>query len=269
MADLSTAEFEERIRMARAFSESTARSLATVPNKGIALMTLAQQQATIACLSIQRGRRDDARKAFARASGYLLDLTATSPTTAPCGSRKSAIEFALLSGDVELESRCLETGLPESCADLGRFVEPYLRALHALALKNQEAARRSAVQLSQVSVEEAQKVKYYPYLGDVVSAILEKSEPALCVALGKQLERHIHYSKKGHLRGSEAGLVCTPAAALAVLASRFGLRPVVEERSRKVELKFRVSALETWEGKPTKGLFFETPVDVLPLEFLG
>ena len=269
MVDLATAEFEERIRMARAFSESTLQSLAAIPNRGMALMNLVQSQASIAYLSIQRGRREDARSAFARAGGFLLDLVGVSPATAPCGSRKTAIECALLSGDLALESRCLGIGLPESCADLGRTIEPYLRALHALASGNQEVARRAAAQLSAVSVEEARKAKVYPHLGDVVSAILEKNEIALGVALGNLLGHHIHYSKKGHLRGSEAGLVCTPAAALVVLAWRSGLRPVVEDRLRRVDLKFRVSAIETWDGKAAKDLFIEVGVDVLPLAFLA
>lgn len=269
MADLATAEFDERIRLARDFSETTAKSLATVPNKGIALMTLAQQQVTVASLSIQRGRREDARAAFARAAAALLDLLVASPTTAPGGSRKSALEFALLSGNRELEARCLAAGVPASCPDLGRTVEPYFRALHALASGNLDAARGFAGQLAQVTVEEAQKVRYYPHLGDVVAGIVEKSEPALRAGLEKVLERHAHYSRKGHFRGSEASLLCTPAAALSVLASRLGVPPAASEKARRIEVTFKVSALEKWEGGPTRGLSFDTVVDVLPLESLG
>lgn len=246
-----------------------AKSLSTFPNKGAALMSLTGYQATIGLISLLKRRRDDAREAFSLAAGYLLDLIGVAPATAPCGARKSAMEFALLSGNGEFESRCLKLGFPAACQDLGRTAEPYARALHALASKDFEAARGFAAQLSQVTVEEAQKAKYYPHLGEVISCIVEKNDSALRKALENLLERHGHYSKRGHLRGSESTLLCTPAAALSVLATRLGLHPTVDDQLRRIPQSFRVSALEIWEGGPTRGLTFETVADVLPLDLLA
>jgi hypothetical protein len=269
MADLAAAEFDERLRLKRQFSESTAKSLATVPNKSMALMSLAGDYASIAVHSLLKRQREDARKAFALEGASLLELVAVEPRTVPCGARKSALECALLSGNGELESRCLAVGLPAACPDLGNLVEPYARALFALASKNVEEARRCAVQLSQIPAEEILKRKFYPHLGEIVSSILDKDDSALRKGLESLLERHGQFSRKGQYRRSEAGLLCMPAAALSALALRYGLHPAADDRVRKIKLTFGVSALETWEGGPTRGLTFEIIADVLPIDLLA
>jgi hypothetical protein len=269
MADLATSELEARIRQAGTFAESMASTLPSVPNKAMAWMSMNASYATMAAGALALGRADAARQAFGQVAACLFELRGQDLAKATGADRRGLLEFSLLSGRNDLASRTLSEPLASTYPDLGPVADGYLRALHSLAKGDDAGARAAATALVAVPEEKALKAKYYPGLGQVVEAILSASEDALRRALDAVLETHVRFARKGHLRGLESSLYCTPATCLALLARRRGLTPSVEARFAKVPLQLRVTALAQWEGRPTKDLTFEVQADVLPLNCVG
>jgi hypothetical protein len=260
-ADLATSELEARLRDAESIAASKLAALPTVPNKAMALMTLNAKYGTVAWNAVALGRSEVARKAFGQVASCLLELTGQDPVEATGADRRGLLEFSLLSGNKELEARVVSSPLASRYPDLGPNADGYMRALYALAKGEDAEARAAALALAAIPEDRAKKGKYYPGLGPVVEAVLQKSEEALGAALGVVLETHVQFAKVGHLRGLETAYFCMPATCLALLARRRGLTASVDPRYSKVPIKLRVTSLTEWEGKPTKGLMFEVKVD--------
>lgn len=142
----------------------------------------------------------------------------------------------------------------------------YTGTLQALLRGDEAAAKTGEEELLRFPDSAAEKEKYYPGLGVAVQALGRRDMSALAGAIDKMLERHAQYGTKGHLRGLEGALICLPAACLAILAASRGMPPPSNVRMKHVKMKFPVTGLEMWEGKPTKGLSFELEVNCFPTE---
>ncbi len=268
MTDLATAEFEARIRHARTSIEARSKTLPSVANPGIALLNLACGWITIALANTYLKRYEEARFAYgqsALALSALLDRDAKAPAGA---NAKYALEAAILSSDEGTLASCLGKVSAGNWEDLTPVGRGYLRALRSLAKGDQEGAKAAANELKDVPDPDAEKVKFYPGLGSLVSAIISLSPDRVRAGLERVLETHVRYAKRGHLRRQEASLLCTPASCLVALALKRGIPVSVDPRYHAVPIKLPVTHLEQWQGQPTAGRQLEVLADMLPLGLL-
>jgi len=269
MTELAVAEFEARIVFARRSIEETERRLTTVQNRDVAIGGMASDSVQEGYCAAQLRRYGEAREAFRRATRWTLERIATRPPERSEGYNwMHAIEYALLSGDQEMESLAA-AGEPSAGYKwrhpLGRG---YYRALRSSVLKDTARVRAAATEIAAVSDEEAVRQKFnprYPRLGAAMQALLDRDDRVLRAALEAILEQHLRYVRgKGHLHWAAEGLLCVPAISLALLAQCAGIAVTVSDRFHQVGMRFPVRYLQEWQGQPVRGQELEITADLLP-----
>ena len=257
---------EARIQSAVRFAESSERTLASAVNKASALTSLAAKWDSTGRCQLQLGREADSQAAFRKATRWLWErVRKPSPGYQDAPDLKTVLELAILSGDREAERFASQTEATDVSTSLSQPAAAYFRALQAFSLGDEARARRAGDELTRIPDAVADKAKYYPRLGDAVDALLTGNTAAIGTAIDAILERHVHYSTKGHLRRLEAAFICLPATCLAVVGTRRGLSFITSQRFNSIKMKFPVISLEVWQGKPGRGLEFELEVNCLPV----
>ncbi|MBX6364303.1 MAG: immunity 49 family protein [Gemmatimonadetes bacterium] len=263
--ELARAELEARIAAHRDRAEKARAALGQIPPERHALahLTSGSDLLDVAVCSLLLRRGDDARAAFGDAARSLLAADAGRPDGLPPEPRLHALAAALLSGERELPREAAQRLAPPA-ERRGKIwtQEHFARALAALVLGDDDAARAAAAELLRAGDAAAERDGFYPGTDAACRAILDRDATALAGALAEVLERHAALAKRSR-RNQPDGWLCFPAAALAVLAAGRGLDVAIEPKRRRAEVKLRAVFAE-----PHRGMEAGLEVDFVPLELL-
>ncbi len=265
MEELAEAELIARAQRAQESAENTERNLAAVVNRASALTNMAAYWDSVGRCRYQLGSKELALEAFSRVARLLWErVSAKSPGYSIGSGLLSALERAIISEEQSTllaASRYEDARASEGLSAIGAH---YCQALQALCRGDEARGRQAAGALERITDSEAEKEKFYPRLGAAVASLLAKDERRFGDAINRILECHVHYSTKGHLRGLEAAFICVPATCLSALAKGRGVSISPDPRWLRAKMKFPVTNLEQWQGRPTRGLKFDLEVNCLP-----
>ncbi len=267
--DLATAEIEARIALAQRGADETYQRLDTAVNRDSALANLSSYWATVSRWNLHLGRRGEGMAALQEAATWTVEYAEfMARSRLKAAELRSALVAVLYAREQGLERRVLDLPVHTDDGSLTRLGQGYVEALRALVLGDDRAARAAAEAMEAIGDERAVKDRSYPRLGPTVRALLDSNAGALRAELDAVCAQHVAYGTKGHLRGSEAAMSCTPAVILSLLARRRGVAADVDDHFHRVRLRFLVTHLREFEGRNVYRERFEIAADIAPVSVL-